>query len=337
MTGLANCGTTSIKLIPPTHSPLFFMKRLLSLLLVIATLPCVAQQNSIFIDYIETYKEMAIDQMQRHNVPASITLAQGILESAAGKSFLATTANNHFGIKIGTSWTGPWVTKDDDAKQEKFRKYNTPEESFEDHSLFLHKARYAALFELPLTDYRSWAHGLKAAGYATNPQYPQLLIKLIEDYNLAQYDAAPVAAANTNTETDDKGFTDFVETPQYTAIHQPLYAHKPRINNEVAYILANDGDTYESVAREFGINPDKLRTFNEVDVHHIPHQNEIVYLAAKKKHAGVGCRGKYHRVQAGESIHSISQMYGVKYKCIYKWNRMPTYYIPTPGDLILLK
>ena len=141
-----------------------------------------------YLNYIERYKGMAIDQMLRYKIPASITLAQGLLESGAGTSTLARKANNHFGIKCGRAWKGPYVLQDDDERNEKFRKYRSVEESYEDHSRFLQQARYSSLFDLSPKDYKGWARGLKRCGYATNPRYASLLIDLIERYDLDQYD-----------------------------------------------------------------------------------------------------------------------------------------------------
>lgn len=139
-------------------------------------------------DYIRMYEKLAIRQMKKHGIPASITLAQGILESANGNSDLARNANNHFGIKCTTDWGGKSYYKDDDEPNSCFRKYPNVESSYEDHSDFLKRKRYAALFSLKRTDYKGWAHGLKKAGYATNPKYPELLINLIERYSLYKYD-----------------------------------------------------------------------------------------------------------------------------------------------------
>ena len=139
-------------------------------------------------NYIDTYASVAVEKMNQHGIPASITLAQGILESGAGQSDLAKFANNHFGIKCHNDWSGQTYHKDDDAKDECFRKYKSPQESFEDHSHFLKKNRYAELFTLERTDYKAWAKGLKKAGYATNPQYAERLVKIIEDYQLYRFD-----------------------------------------------------------------------------------------------------------------------------------------------------
>ena len=164
------------------------MKHLLSSLILFAFAAFSTAQNSVYQQYVARYHTMAVDQMKRYGVPASITLAQGLLESNAGRSMLAVKANNHFGIKVGGDWTGPYVVKSDDRPDDRFRKYRSVEESYEDHSLFLRRPRYAALYDLEPTDYVGWARGLKAAGYATNPSYAQLLINIIEQHNLMQYD-----------------------------------------------------------------------------------------------------------------------------------------------------
>ena len=151
-------------------------------------------QRSPYEAYIDTYKGLAVEQMERYGIPASITLAQGLLESAAGQSELSRKANNHFGIKCGGSWNGPYVLRDDDARNEKFRAYSSPRESYEDHSVFLAtRSRYAFLFKYKKSDYKAWAHGLKKAGYATNPRYAHLLIKLIHRYDLDRYDKMTVS------------------------------------------------------------------------------------------------------------------------------------------------
>lgn len=332
------------------------MKRLLFYMLAaLGTVPAAAQNNSTYLKYIETYKEMAIDQMRRHQVPASITLAQGILESAAGQSYLATAANNHFGIKTGATWNGPWVTKDDDSSQEKFRKYTSPEESYEDHSLFLHKQRYASLFDLDPTDYRGWAYGLKAANYATNPKYPTLLINLIEDYNLAQYDHINGYASNNQSTTgtvlvnnialptDGEGILTYVvdedETTYTTASRTKQYrtiTHAPHICNELVYVIARDGDTYESIAYEMSMDPAKIRKYNEVSTLHTLHKGDIVYLHAKRNHVAPRIRGAFHKIAAGESMHSISQRYGIKLNNLYLWNDLHGTYQATAGDLLRL-
>lgn len=324
------------------------MKRLLLLLFIAAaTLNAAAQKNAAYVAYIDSYKNTAIDQMRRYNIPACITLAQAILESGAGQSYLATTANNHFGIKTGNTWTGPWVTKDDDKAQEKFRKYNSAAESYEDHSRFLLKQRYSGLFQLEPTDYRGWAHGLKAAGYATNPQYALLLIDLIEKYDLTQYDRqgnTSIVTINDVPMYYDDGIISYVtadySTESHSTQHGSFYqttTHTPRICNDVVYIRANKGDSYESLAYEFETTARRLRQYNEVPAYYEPQIGEIVYLAKKKSHVAPRLRGAFHKVNSGESMYSISQCYGIKMRCLYRWNGLPNNFRATVGDLLLVK
>lgn len=295
------------------------MKRRLFILifsLLVAT-TIFAQGNTAYRQYVETYKQMAIDQMQRHRVPASITLAQGILESNAGRSELATKANNHFGIKVGGNWTGPYVVKSDDRPDDKFRKYSSAAESYEDHSLFLQKQRYASLFQLEPTDYEGWAYGLKAAGYATNPQYPTLLISLIRDYDLAQYDR-PVGSCPASNNLD-------------------VSQHRLFLCNNIVYVRVREGDTFASIAREVGIKEKRLRRYNEVGKGYVLHEGDIVYLKKKKSRVAKGVRGKVHVVVAGQSMYSISQMYGVRLSKLYSWNHLPADFCPKEGDRLMLR
>ena len=308
------------------------MKRtLLYIICALASYASYAQKNEAYLRYIDTYKYMAIDQMQRHHIPASITLAQGIIESNAGRSMLATEANNHFGIKVGPSWAGPYVTKNDDAVGEQFRKYDSVEESYEDHSIFLQRQRYASLFNLAPTDYEGWAYGLKAAGYATNPQYPALLIGIIEYYGLAQYDHQRIDYAQTL----DSHIAKTSKTSAPRSSH--IITHMPKLCNDVAYVLAHKDDTYELIAYETGIKASKLRKYNEVNSHTQPKPGEIVYLAKKKDHVARPIRNAFHRIEVGESVHSISQRYGIRMKNIYKWNHLPANYRSSPDELLLMK
>lgn len=284
------------------------------------TLHLEAQGQDAYRQYIATYKDMAIDQMQRHGIPASITLAQGILESNAGRSYLAQNANNHFGIKIGSDWTGPYLIKSDDNPNDKFRKYNSVAESYEDHAKFLQKPRYAALFQLDQRDYAGWARGLKAAGYATNPNYPTLLINLIEDYGLAAYDCPQKANVQHHNQS-------------LAAANK----HRLMLNNDVVYIRVNRGDCYETLANEVHISAKKLRKYNETVNYYVLNEGDIVYLGPKKNHVAKSLRGRYHRVLPGESMYSISQQYGIKMKQLYKWNDLPADFRPQPDMLLLLK
>lgn len=261
--------------------------------------------SSRYTAYVEQYAPMAVEQQRKHGVPASITLAQGLLESGAGASTLATEGNNHFGIKCHTSWTGPTMLRDDDAPDECFRVYADAAESFEDHSLFLAKGRrYASLFELDLTDYRGWATGLSAAGYATDPNYAPRLIAIIEQYALYMYDTP-------GSETEDAAALFIMEQLKRT--------HAVRRSRGLHYVIAVPGDTYASIATEFALNPAALAEYNDASS---PTQEikawEEVYFQPKLDVAPKDVR----RVTIGhdESAHSVAQRYGVKMELIEKLN-----------------
>lgn len=278
-------------------------------------------QTDAYRQYIETYKIMAIDQMQRYRIPASITLAQGLIESNAGQSTLAVLANNHFGIKTGGQWTGPYILRNDDAPNEQFRKYNSPAESYEDHSLFLSKrGRYSSLFYLNPTDYAGWAAGLKAAGYATNPRYAEILIGIIEQYGLSQYDRMRLVYQYADQQQDHGG------------IERPIH-----LCNDIVYVVASSGDSFETIATDTGISESKLRKFNEVGKDYMLAEGDIVYLSEKKKHVTEALRMTLHTVQPGESMYSIAQRYGVRMKYLYKWNLFPKDYELAVGDRLVLK
>lgn len=285
-----------------------------------------AQNAPSYIQYIETYKWLAIEEMQRYHIPASITLAQALLESGAGQSILAVQGNNHFGIKVGSTWTGPYIVKSDDRPNDRFRKYRTVEESYEDHSRFLQKARYQSLFQLEPTDYVGWAHGLKAAGYATNPKYAYTLINIIESYNLAQYDhlADPNHIQTTPQIVEQQ---DIPATP----------SSRLQLCNDVVYLKARPGETLQSIAKEMKMKASKLAKYNEVDKHHLLRPGEIVFLGKKKSHVAKPIRKTYHVVREGESMHSIAQQYGIKLSCLYKWNELSADFRPQPGMMLKLK
>ncbi len=279
-------------------------------------------QKSAYDIYIDTYKALAIEQMERYGIPASITLAQGLLESAAGQSRLAREANNHFGIKCGSNWNGRYILYDDDARNEKFRVYDSPRESYEDHSLFLTtRSRYAFLFKYKRTDYKSWAHGLKKAGYATNPHYAQQLISLIHRYKLDQYDKMSSKDVRRSA------------TPSTTTGNELIV----RRNNDNYYVVARSGDTFASIGKEMGVSERKLRKYNEVDKRYRLQPGEIVYLEKKRKKADRSLRGKFHEVKAGESLHTIAQRYGIRMKTLYKNNHLADDYMPQVGERLKIR
>lgn len=215
-------------------------------------------KNYTAISYIERFKQIAIREMNNSGIPASITLAQGILESGNGNSELALEGNNHFGIKCTPEWKGKTMLKDDDQKDDCFRVYKTPEESFKDHTEFLKRKRYAPLFELDKNDYRGWATGLKAAGYATNPRYAELLISLIERYNLNRFDRM-----ETETEKiirEDKVLTEIAKN---IPLEKKEEVSIPRVTMKIHEVKS--GDTLASVSKLFGLSVDEIKMLNGLD------------------------------------------------------------------------
>ncbi len=310
--------------------------------LFVLNVQLVAQTASdAYTNYIEQYKTLAIDQMQRHRIPASITLAQGLLESAAGQSRLARVANNHFGIKATSDWTGPVVLADDDAKDEQFRKYNSVQESYEDHSLFLQRPRYNALYQLPITDYKAWAKTLRQCGYATNPRYADNLISIIERYNLVQYDYYGSAAPKQKKSKKRKKLGSLpVNTPSaeertLEISHDYLLAHNLGMTNGAYYIIVKPGDNLKSVAKATGKDIRKIRRYNNIPRGGEVYPGQIIYLT-KKADSNLAMRGQAHTVQNGESLYDIAQRYGVKLKSLYKINGLDKDYETRVGDRILL-
>lgn len=270
------------------------------------------RRNQHYLDYIEKYKAEAVEQMQRYHIPASITLAQGLLESGAGRSTLTRKSNNHFGIKCGSDWRGKRSYHDDDAKGECFRVYKNARESYEDHSRFLAgKRRYAALFKLKITDYKGWAHGLKKAGYATNPAYARSLINLIELYELDRFDRAKLK----------KGW---ISVP-----------HDTYLANGLLYIIAREGDTFDSLSDEFDLSARKIRKYNDLYKGYTLQPGDIIYL--EKKHRRARKPYVLHRVQPGESMYTIAQRYGIRLERLYKMNDKDTDYTPAVDDLLRLR
>lgn len=267
-------------------------------------------------NYIIQYKDLAIAQMLRYNIPASITLAQGLLESRAGMSELTRRSNNHFGIKCH-NWTGATAYADDDARHECFRAYKNAYESYEDHSRFLsQQPRYRRLFQLSRTDYKGWARGLKACGYATNPRYADNLIQIIERYGLYQYDR-------------QKGYDHFIVT--HSTKERGMELHPIRIANKNYYIIAREGDTWRKIGDEIGISWRKIAKYNERDKHSAITPGEIIWLKKKQRHAEKRYKGYYHTVKAGESMYNIAQLYGLRLKNLYSINRLSPDYEIYPG------
>lgn len=263
--------------------------------------------NQTYQQYINQYKDIAIEQMQRWGIPASITLAQGLFESGAGQSRLAVKGNNHFGIKCN-GWDGRKIYQDDDTDGECFRAYESVYQSYEDHSRFLANGkRYASLFNYETTDYRAWAKGLKAAGYATNPQYANKLIELIQLYKLYQYD---------NAKGYDKFMIDHTKSNQLNSVS----LHPIKIFNKNYYLIARKGDTFESIGKEIGVSYKKIAKYNERDKRDQIEAGEVIWLKKKQKKAPKDYKDRLHYVRNGESMYSIAQKYGIRVKSLYKLN-----------------
>ena len=240
-------------------------------------------------EYIKKYAPLAVKQMQLHQIPASITIAQGILESGNGNSRLAVKANNHFGIKCH-GWEGKKIYADDDKKNECFRNYNNALASFRDHSLFLKKYdRYSFLFDFKINDYKSWAKGLKKAGYATNEKYPEKLIKIIEENFLYKYDSQ-------------------YDKDHFIALKRSIYMHF----NKIKYVLAENRETYGQIAQELNLKLVRLQKYNDSENTKYLEEGSIVFIQPKKSR----CKARLHISKNNETLYEISQKYGVKLKKI---------------------
>lgn len=258
----------------------------------------------VYESYIERFAEMAMEQQAEHGIPASITLAQGLLESGAGRSTLATQGNNHFGIKCHQDWQGKTMLRNDDRPNECFRVYNDPAESYKDHSIFLKRNRYSSLFDLEITDYQGWARGLSRCGYATDPNYADRLISIIERYGLSGYDR-PGAGSVAETVIFIRDMLSMT--------------HPIRKSKGLHYVVAFPGDTYSSIAKEFGIKEKKLKEYNDAGKASDIKEWEEVYL--EPKHDNFDGSEKEVTIGEGEDMRSISQRYGIKLSTLKKLNK----------------
>ena len=282
---------------------------------------------STYENYIHKYSDLAIAHMEKYRIPASITLAQGILESGAGMSDLARRSNNHFGIKCHRGWNGGAVYAADDTPNDCFRKYKSVEDSYQDHSEFLaYSSRYSALFDLSITDYKGWARGLQKSGYATDRAYANKLIKLIEDYELYRFDDKKYRKGVSPRERDEE---------RRREVAQVTWTHQPYITHGLVYVIAVDGDTFGNIAREFGFNERDLLKFNEVPEDFPLSEGDIVYFQKKKTRADKPY--EFHTVQVGESMYSISQKYGIQLRNLYRLNKKSYEYVPEEGDVLKLR
>jgi LysM repeat protein len=294
-------------------------------------------------DYVNLYKDLAISEMRRTGIPASITLAQGIIESDCGRSTLAREANNHFGIKCHKDWNGPTISHNDNAQNECFRKYPKAEESYYDHSDFLKSgSRYSFLFNNSSTDYKAWAYGLKKAGYATNPDYANMLIRTIEGNHLSSFDQPSGFSGPPVADT----IRIFAATPPSKLAEKPSQspvsndmvvtrATRIKENNKIRYIIVRDGDTREKLENEYQLLKWELPRYNEMKSDFKLTPGQILYLQPKKDRAEEG--KEYYNATEEDSMYSISQQFGIKMKKLYEMNRMAEGTEPEPGRKMWLR
>lgn len=317
------------------------MKSLFVVITTITTLHSSGQKQEKVLDYISQYKDLAITEMQRTGVPASITLAQGIHESGAGASKLAMASNNHFGIKCKSNWTGESVKHDDDARGECFRKYPSSEDSYKDHSDFLKNGqRYAFLFSLEPTDYEGWAYGLKKAGYATNPKYPQVLIKLVEDYQLQEYTLIAMGKGSfpanediVETENKDLEINQINKTEiEETGIVSNYPEGEFKIN-ETRVVFVKKGTSFLSVAKKYEVDLSRLFDFNDMNPAIDLEKDQLIYIQRKRKTGNE----EYHIVNSKETLHEIAQLQAIRLESLLELNWLKNNEMPAIGERLSLK
>lgn len=317
------------------------MKRILFFLITILTFITAsaqtAQQKTLAEAYLEKYASFAVEEMQRSGVPASITLAQGMLESSYGNSELAVKANNHFGIQCHNDWTGKRYEHMDAGELRQFRKYKSVLESYADHSDFLaNRSRYSALFELERTDYKGWANGLKQAGYAEDPEYAAKLIRMIEMFRLYEYDSADVSIEESVEQPVKEPVKEPLrETKRHHETNGYALARETYSINGVPFIYAYAGEKYSDIARQYGLFLSEVLSFNDVAADCEIPCDAVVYLQAKKRKAAKG--SDEYVVEEGMDMRAISQKFAVKLKRLYRMNSVDEGYVPQVGETIKLR
>lgn len=280
----------------------------------------VAQKKMSPEEYIAAYKEDAIKEMYLHKVPACITLAQGMLESGNGNSLLAKNANNHFGIKCHKEWGGETYIMDDDSANECFRKYDNVLDSYSDHSMFLFsRSRYAALFQLPISDYKGWCYGLKAAGYATDPKYPQRLIELIEKHNLQKLNIVEN--------------TPLQNLPKEENLKSDLSIREVYRFNHIRFVVAKENDSFYKIAHDFNLELDEILEYNDLSKSDKLSYGQKIYIQKKRRRA----LEPIHVVQKNETLKSIAQLHGIRLSSLCKKNRLKTDAKLKVGDVLYLR
>ena len=321
------------------------IKSLFILALLFTATVARGQNEAIIQQYIQTYKELAIQEMQRTGVPAAIKLAQGIHETSAGTSNLVTRSNNHFGIKCKETWRGATVRHTDDAPNECFRKYDQPLDSYRDHSDFLRaSSRYAFLFSLDPLDYEGWAHGLKKAGYATNPKYPQVIIKLIKDYNLQDF---TLIALNKKQESDMAVYTskktsnsEITATPA-VLIEESVNVKKQETKypqgefsiNNTRVIFVSKGTSFLAIAQDYNVPLARIFEFNDLPQAEVLNKDQLIFLQRKRKTGN----DDYHVVKAGENLYDIAQVQAIRLESLLEYNSLKAGAKPQEGEKLLLR
>jgi LysM repeat protein len=323
------------------------MRQLLLYLSLIAAIAAQAQSPQAVAKYVERYKAVAIEEMKAYGIPASVTLAQGIHESGCGCSALSVNSNNHFGIKCHAEWSGQTYHHDDDQPQECFRVYATPEESFRDHSEFLkNRQRYAFLFDLNPTDYKAWAKGLKSAGYATNPRYTEIIIKLIEDYNLNQYDKPDGKDYVVKYAVKDNAEVQMIKqsmmqtaTPKPTLVPATPAPDYSKINfdertiNGVKAILYKKDIPLDAIAQRYKLSVQQIYAYNDLAPKDKIKENDILYVDAKK----LECPYYQYEMADGESLRDVSQKFAIQLSELARRNELPNGCEPVSGEIIVLR
>ena len=289
-------------------------------------------------DYISQWKAVAIKKMKEHGIPASITLAQGLLESGNGNSVLARESNNHFGIKCTPDWTGGRTYHDDDKKDDCFRVYRDAAESYDDHAKFLQRSRYAALFELKSTDYKGWAHGLKKAGYATDPRYPQKLIDLIERYELHNLDVGVDVAYKPKPKTEERPTVRQVRGGRKPVGGEEITIGSGRavdvFEGRIKFVRAKEGDSFRKLATDLEMTHGMLARWNDMDKESLLTEGQIIYIQPKRNASKTNA---VHSAHTGETLWGVSQQYGVKLSKLAKYNGLATDARLTEGQRIALR
>lgn len=322
----------------------------LACLLIIATTFAKAQPKEFVIEYINTYKALAISEMQRTGIPAAIKLAQGIHETDAGNSELVRKSNNHFGIKCKSTWTGAKVYHDDDARGECFRSYTSPQDSYMDHSNFLKGSpRYASLFQLDPTDFEGWAYGLKKAGYATNIKYSQILIRIINEYHLQDYtmialgrmkpedewlvkESIGSAPIITPAEVKLESTTDAAD--KAVVVEQTVNFPEGEFKiNDTRVVYAKPGSSLLAIAQQYDVSLKRLMDFNEIREENVLVKGQLLYLQRKRRHGNQ----PFHTVQAGETVYDIAQAEGIRLENLLEYNHLSNGMQPAAGEKLYLK